>query len=108
MYRGINRNGGPGMPGFPEPIFGTPKPTVPETIWYLRTKQSYPFGDYSFDGGLPKIMQESAPSAQAGNTGTYIAFLNTSRYDLKKVGHITPDEWRVMVEDLRKELAGTK
>ena len=103
MYRGINNDGGPGMPGFPEPIFGAPKPTVPDTIWYLRTEQTYPFAH----GQLPKVMQESAPPAQAGN-GTSIAFLNATRTDLKKVGNITPDEWKVMCEELRQELAGTK
>ena len=101
MYRGINKNGGPGMPDFPEPVFGTDKPTVPDKVWYLRNA-SYPFGE------IPDVMKESAQSAQAGNTGTNLAFLNASRSDLKKVGHITPDEWKVMVDKLRKELAGKK
>ncbi len=29
MYRGINKNGGPGMPGFPEPLFGSAHPNEP-------------------------------------------------------------------------------
>ena len=36
MYRGINKNGGPGMPGLSEPMFGSAHPKEPRCIYYLR------------------------------------------------------------------------
>jgi len=99
MYRGINKNGGPGMPGFPEPFFGSARPSEPSSIFYLRrTGEDFP----------EHVFGESAPAAQAGNTGTIIGFLDSTRVSLTKVGHITPNEWKAMVDEMQQELKGQK
>ncbi|MFH1990556.1 MAG: hypothetical protein ABIJ19_01750 [Patescibacteria group bacterium] len=87
MYRGINKNGGPGMPGQPEPMFGSAHPSEPESYYYLRaTGQRFP----------ENVFGENAEPAQAGSTGIFISFLNAVRSDLQKVGHITPEQWADM------------
>ncbi len=55
-----------------------------------------------------RVFGESAPAAQAGNTGTIIGFLDETRVSLTKVGHITPDEWKAMVDEMQQELKGQK
>ena len=97
MYRGISKNGGPGMPGFPEPMLGAAHPRDANTIYYLR-QIGFEFPN--------SVFGEGAQPAQDNDTGVYIAFLNASRSDLKKVGHIAPDDWQYMVQELKKELAG--
>ncbi len=91
LYQGINRNGGPGMPGFPEPVFGPINPLGSNQVWYLRHESTYPFGN------IPEVMSESTPSAK-DISGTLISFLNATRNDLKKVDHITQEQWNEMLE----------
>jgi len=87
MYRGINKNGGPGMPGLPEPIFGSASPKEPGCVYYLRPKGTV-FTKTVFD--------ENAEPVQAGSSGISIGFLNTNGLDFKKVGYITPEQWKAM------------
>ena len=98
--------------GFPDPIFGPATPTVPDKIWYLRSEHALRT-EYLLAFELSNItrkliMNDSAQPIQAGDSRIDIASLRASRDDLNKVGHITPSEWKAMVEELRTELAGTR
>jgi hypothetical protein len=87
MYRGINKHGGPGMPEFPEPMFGSADPNEPGCIYYLRpTGKMFP----------ETVFGESAPPVKALSTGISIGFLNATRSEFKKIGHITPEQWKSM------------
>ena len=87
MYRGINKHGGPGMAQMPEPMFGPARPNESNCVYYIRTP----------GGMFPEtIFGESEPPVRAGNTGVSIGFLNATWSELRKVGHITPEQWRAM------------
>lgn len=100
LYRGINPNGGPSMPGLPEPTFGMPRPSVTRDFYityYLRNDQNQP-------GGIPRVMFESEPPIKAGHLN-YISFLNATRSDLAKIGHISEKVWKSMIQELQTRLS---
>lgn len=98
MYRGINKNGGPGGIG-PEPMFGPSSPSEFNCVYYLRHTDRDPlFPDDRFPDN---IFSENAKPIMAGSSGIYIGFINATRSHFKKVGHVTQKEWNVMLNDLK-------
>lgn len=88
MYLGINKNGGPGMAGFPEPVFGPVHPNNSECVYYYLRSTGEIFPE--------DVFGENRLPVQVGNTGVSIGFLNAKRLDFKKVDHITPEQWKSM------------
>ncbi len=98
MYFMLNQEGGPGHAGRPEPVFTTEKPTYPSTFFYIRVdvgllaEYEHVFGEGNFQTGF--------------DGQSRICWINSSDY--RKVGHITPEQWNKMVEELKEELGGKK
>lgn len=87
MYRGINKNGGPGMPQIPEPVFGPIHPKGLKCIYYLRdNNQMFP----------ESIFNEKEPAIKTGDTGIFVGFLNAIPSELIKIDHITPEQWKLL------------
>ena len=98
LYKGMNPHGGPGMADEPDPYFLSAAPREAHTRFYIRPiTESLP---------MPKAFMETAEPTLAGNTGSYIAFLNPKAGEIKKVGHITAQEWNRMIAEVQAELKG--
>lgn len=121
IYMGINKDGGPGMPMMAEPIFWYADPKK-EGILYLRpVSRDFPknvFGENNepilaggiesisrmdFSGDCRLVAEETTP---INSPSGYIGFLNTDGRDMKKLKHISPQEWNQMIEETRAELSG--
>jgi len=96
VYLGIDRNGISGMHGTPEPFFGLVDPPNANTICYLRSIDPSSQAD---------IFGRPSQLAQTENTGIYVGYLNATKADLDRVGHIIPRQWDRVVEQVKKELS---
>ena len=99
LYQGMNPHGGPCMADEPDPMFISANPIEANTVYYIRAY----IGDGSIPP-LPKIFREGTAPAQAGSTGTYIAFLNPKQGEMKHVDHINAQDWNRMIAEVQIEL----
>ena len=112
LYMFINPTGGPGNPGMPEPVFRYADPVMGDTKFYLRvTGGLFPeevFGEQNppnemMEADITPLISGEKKQVPLRNLGT-IAFLNATPYNLKKVGHYTPDEWNAIMNKAKEQL----